>query len=175
MALSHLHPSQDNWARQQNYEWAVAALAVAYTNTLAAFAASPWPTLRLLPISGSIFAGKWKDQVPQLTLDAWRAGTAQLSAAQQAQLAARRLEMCIYDEEELAMFCATFGAAPDDSSCFPTRISVVTMSNDSTTLSVRVQQDATVGEIAQRVAACKDRRELLLPSVEDGCPRHGGT
>eukprot|EP00656_Telonema_subtile_P039190 TRINITY_DN4431_c0_g2_i2.p1 TRINITY_DN4431_c0_g2~~TRINITY_DN4431_c0_g2_i2.p1 ORF type:complete len:299 (-),score=68.52 TRINITY_DN4431_c0_g2_i2:58-954(-) len=111
----------DNWARDQDYAWAVHALSEAYEHVLHEFAGSANPTLRLLPISGSIFAGKWKSRVHELTVDAWRLAITRLPMEHTATLSARRLEMCVFEEEELPLFLAAFQIAfPDESTCFKT-------------------------------------------------------
>ena len=94
------------------WDGAVAALATAYRNALAEFDASELPTLRLLPISGGIFAGAFRKRVPRLTREALDAGFAQLPEATQQRLLSRELELCIFAEAEFEGFVRV-GFHPD--------------------------------------------------------------
>ena len=96
------------------WDGAVAALATAYRNALAEFDASELPTLRLLPISGGIFAGAFRERVPRLTREALDAGFAQLPEATQQRLLSRErtLELCIFAEAEFEGFVRV-GFHPD--------------------------------------------------------------
>ena len=106
---------------------AVWKLAGAYRNVLSQFvrfaeskaAAGPAPTgtpvrLRLLPISGGIFAGAFRERVPRLTREALDAGFAQLPEATQQRLLSRErtLELCIFAEAEFEGFVRV-GFHPD--------------------------------------------------------------
>ena len=72
------------------------------------------PTLRLLPISGGIFAGAFRERVPRLTREALDAGFAQLPEATQQRLLSRErtLELCIFAEAEFEDFVRV-GFHPD--------------------------------------------------------------
>eukprot|EP00658_Telonema_sp_P-2_P025856 TRINITY_DN20420_c0_g1_i1.p1 TRINITY_DN20420_c0_g1~~TRINITY_DN20420_c0_g1_i1.p1 ORF type:complete len:430 (-),score=101.42 TRINITY_DN20420_c0_g1_i1:314-1603(-) len=154
----------DKWNSEQSYEWAVNALAEAYRNVLAEFSGSGEATLRLLPISGSIFAGKWRDRVPQLTADAWLSGSGQLAESARSVLCGRRLEMCIYNEEDLALFLSVFGVGhADETNCTRTAPLVVTLSHTQQEMMVRITGVTTVHDVRQQVAA---RSELQPNEIQ---------
>ncbi len=147
----------DNWARTQPREWAIEALAVTYENTLREFAQSAVPTLRLLPISGAIFAGKWKQDMPQMTVEAWNAAVAKLHPDEVTTLRERRVEMCIYDEREIAPYLTAFeqGKA-DESTCFPVaQLTVQLSQHGGRTLDFRVKQGTTTREFKQQARSCR--------------------
>ena len=110
---------------------AVEKLAGAYRNVLSQFvrfavskaAAGPAPTgtpvrLRLLPISGGIFAGEYQQEIAPLTLAALEAGIGLLTEEERGVLAteqgreghaaegAAQIELCVFLEVELADFHA---------------------------------------------------------------------
>ena len=112
---------------------AVLKLAGAYRNVLSQFvrfaeskaAAGPAPTgtpvrLRLLPISGGIFAGEYQQHIAPLTLAALEAGIGLLTEEERGVLAteqgregdaaegAAQIELCIFLEVELAAFKRAF-------------------------------------------------------------------
>ena len=112
---------------------AVEKLAGAYRNVLSQFvrfavskaAAGPAPTgtpvrLRLLPISGGIFAGEYQQDIAPLTLAALEAGIGLLTEEERGVLAteqggegdaaegAAQIELCIFLEVELAAFKRAF-------------------------------------------------------------------
>ena len=112
---------------------AVLKLAGAYRNVLSQFvrfavskaAADPAPTgtpvrLRLLPISGGIFAGEYQQHIAPLTLAALEAGIGLLTEEERGVLAteqggegdaaegAAQIELCIFLEVELAAFKRAF-------------------------------------------------------------------
>ena len=116
------------------YTWAeaVAKLAGAYRNVLSQFArfavskaaADPAPKgtpvrLRLLPISGGIFAGEYQQEIAPLTLAALQAGIGLLAEEERGVLAmevqgeeggeaegAAQIELCVFLAVELAAFHA---------------------------------------------------------------------
>ena len=90
----------------------VEALGRAYKNILVEFLASGQPMLRLLPVSGGIFAGAFMDEIPALTWEALQAGFGQLSSEEQFSLTAKEVDMCIFAEKELPMFHASGFIAP---------------------------------------------------------------
>ena len=111
------------------YTWdeAVATLARAYRNVLACFArfaASKGPAeaglapagapvrLRLLPISGGIFAGEYQKRIAPLTLAALHAGICLLTEEECAVLAKDgvQIELCVFRAVELAPFRAAMAA-----------------------------------------------------------------
>ena len=109
------------------YTWddAVATLAGAYRNVLACFAGfaaskaeaglapkgSP-VRLRLLPISGGIFAGEYQQQIAPLTLAALQAGIGLLTEEESGVLAkdSAQIELCVFLAVELAAFHAAMAA-----------------------------------------------------------------
>ena len=105
------------------YTWAeaVAKLAGAYRNVLSQFArfavskaaADPAPKgtpvrLRLLPISGGIFAGEYQQRIAPLTLAALQAGIGLLTEEECGVLAKdeTQIELCVFLAVELAAFRA---------------------------------------------------------------------
>jgi hypothetical protein len=79
-------------------EQALAVLMRAYANTLNEFLASECAVLRLLPISGGIFAGDFLDQMPELTQEALEAAFRSLPPPKQALLrrSSREVHLCIF-------------------------------------------------------------------------------
>ena len=78
-----------------NWERAVRTLATAYEGVLRESA--QLHTLRLLPISGGIFSGKFRDQLPLLTHEA-------LTQALGRSAPAAKLDMCIFMQSEWQAF-----------------------------------------------------------------------
>ena len=143
----------EDFTRDQDYEWAVANLSIAYENSFKEFAQCDMPVLRLLPISGSIFAGKWKSISPKLTVDSWRSAIGRLDPAHTQVLVKKRIEMCIFEDTELAGFLNAFGLdAVDEKMCFPCVKGTVTMQNTGERLSVRVTNTTTAAELSKQVA-----------------------
>lgn len=97
--------------RTRSYSWeeAVEELAAAYSNILREFAGCGLPTLRLLPVSGGIFAGPYSQQVPTLTLAALRQGFLLLPEPEQRRVLDRKVLLCIFAEAEVPGFLAAFG------------------------------------------------------------------
>ena len=85
-------------------EEAAAALATAYRNVLREFAAAPLRVLRLLPVSGGIFAGPYQGDIAALTFDALDAALKMLPQPTAQALATRRLTLCIFMESEYQAF-----------------------------------------------------------------------
>ena len=92
------------YAGEQGRASAVASLAVAYGNVLSRFATSDLPALRLLPISGGIFAGRFIKEMPEITWEALGSGFARLSEKEQKAVLSRQCYMCIFDEEDVPAF-----------------------------------------------------------------------
>ena len=87
---------------------ALRELTAAYSAVLHEFARSRLGGLRLLPISGGIFAGPFCDELPQLTCAALRQAFNELPDATQHVVSVARLDMCIFMEEELRAFKDAF-------------------------------------------------------------------
>ena len=70
----------------------------------------PPTTLRLLPVSGGIFAGRFSGDVPRLTHRALRRGYAELPEATQRALleAGLRVELCVFDDDHVSAFRSEF-------------------------------------------------------------------
>ena len=75
----------------------------------------PWPSprqvLRLLPISGGIFAGPFKKDTPtfaQITADALQAGYEQLQSYEKEWLREIDIRMCIFEQEEFDAYLEAF-------------------------------------------------------------------
>ena len=83
---------------------AVAVLANAYANVLSEFVSTGQSTLRLLPVSGGIFAGEFMEEIGPLTWDALISGFNLLQPKDKAALKNREVQMCIFAEKELPLF-----------------------------------------------------------------------
>lgn len=95
---------------------AIDQLAQAYANVLSEFLVASEKgvkVLRLLPISGGIFSGDFREDLPRLTFTALARGFSKLAAPSQKQLTSTglRLEMCIFEESDLPSFKAAYAAA----------------------------------------------------------------
>jgi len=102
-------PNFNGEDRGASWDDAVEKLSIAHFNVLREFAASSIPNLRMLPISGGIFAGEYQPQVAKLTAEALRVAAGRLSDAEKAILAERKLELCIFMEAEVEAFRAATG------------------------------------------------------------------
>ncbi len=84
---------------------------VAYKNVLAEFLASGVFSLRLLPVSGGIFAGPFLPKIPSPTAAALGLGLSSLGPAGRRALESRQLCMCVFNEAEAPGFEAAWAAA----------------------------------------------------------------
>ena len=93
-----------------SWEEAVELLGCTYANVLSEFAETPASVtdLRLLPISGGIFAGPFKSRLPELTLEALAVGFSKVSAQARQIVLGRRVQMCVFEERELESFVGAF-------------------------------------------------------------------
>lgn len=143
----------DSYAKEQDYEWATAALSFAYENVFREFANCDHPVLRILPISGSIFAGKWRPRIPELTLDAWTQAATRLTPEELASVTSRRIELCVYETAELPLIVEAFGLeAADDSQCFSGVNATVVLSHTDEVLEVRLMEQTTSDDLHIQVA-----------------------
>ena len=83
---------------------AASYLSTAYLNVLLEFGSCSLPILRLIPISGSIFAGKFKKAIFELTAQALHIAECALPSQSRATLTGRRIEMCIFEDKEVEGF-----------------------------------------------------------------------
>mmetsp|Transcript_20026 Transcript_20026/g.38813 ORF Transcript_20026/g.38813 Transcript_20026/m.38813 type:complete len:239 (-) Transcript_20026:122-838(-) len=106
----------------------VALLAATYANILREYQLSRVHTLRLLPVSGGIFAGPFKNELPEMTREALQSAVLSLPEKERGELLGAwppRLEMCIFAESEYPAFAkafAGFGVGDSDAgsgSCSP--------------------------------------------------------
>eukprot|EP01061_Rhynchopus_euleeides_P021570 TRINITY_DN35173_c0_g1_i1.p1 TRINITY_DN35173_c0_g1~~TRINITY_DN35173_c0_g1_i1.p1 ORF type:complete len:346 (+),score=103.43 TRINITY_DN35173_c0_g1_i1:61-1098(+) len=69
----------------------------------------PWATLRVLPVSSGIFAGKFKADMPELTAESIGAAFTNLPQSYRRVLAMRTrdVEVCIFDEREYQSYADT--------------------------------------------------------------------
>jgi len=82
---------------------AIDKLKTAYYNVLIEFILTEAPALRLLPISGDIFAGKFKNIMPQITYESLNLACVSIQSKNgdyAKHLCEKELNMCIYDEED---------------------------------------------------------------------------
>lgn len=92
------------------YEEAVERLSVAYTSVFREMAQTPYSVLRLLPISGSIFAGPFKAQIFRLTYEACTRGFNRLSSTEKMFLRSRvHIKLCVMSSTEYPKFQRAFG------------------------------------------------------------------
>lgn len=89
-------------------EEAVEELSEAYRAVFGELAVSRLGGLRMLPVSGGIFAGPFASELPELTRDALYRGWRALPPAEQHVVSVARLDMCIFMEEEFEAFAAAF-------------------------------------------------------------------
>jgi hypothetical protein len=87
---------------------AVGQLQEAYANVLEEFDQSGATTLRLLPISGGIYAGRFQPVMPQVTFRALDAGFGSLPVGVRGSLLTKfgshKAEMCIFEQSDYAVF-----------------------------------------------------------------------
>ncbi len=98
-------------ATNEGYAAAVETLSVAYENVLKEFSACDAPALRLLPISGGIFAGPFLDKIALLTIDSLGRACERIQAADPPMatlLGAKQLDMCVFSEKEWELFQAAW-------------------------------------------------------------------
>jgi hypothetical protein len=90
------------------YEVAVEVLARAYTSVLteAVKSAPSVKTLRLLPISGAIFAGPFISVMPSMTMEALAMGYDACADDVKKKVLKRNAELCIFAEKEFPNFTA---------------------------------------------------------------------
>ena len=92
---------------------AIKQLSIGYSNVYREFCASGLPRLRLLPISGSIFAGDFKCDMANMTAAAMAHGFDDLgdSSAQKYLLKKSTVELCIFAEAEHPYYERAFSEA----------------------------------------------------------------
>jgi len=83
-------------------------LATTYRNVLVEFVDSGRAALRLLPISSSIFGGNFVPQgkMPEITIKSLAAAYQMLNAGFKESLATKKVEMCIFEVEDMAVYQA---------------------------------------------------------------------
>lgn len=91
-------------------EEALGELTAAYGAVLREFAHARLGGLRLLPISGGIFAGPFASELPELTCSALRGAFDGLPEREQRHVSVARLDMCIFVESEYALYETAFAA-----------------------------------------------------------------
>ena len=96
--------------RRCSEDEALGELTQAYAAALREFARARLGGLRLLPISGGIFAGNLKPQLPSLTAGALRAAFDALPERDQHAVSMARLDMCIFEEDDHAVYAEAFAA-----------------------------------------------------------------
>ena len=83
---------------------AVEKLTAAYLRILKEFLSSNAAQLRLLPVSGGIFAGPFQKDLPKMTFASLDAAFQSLPALGQSRLLRREVKMCIFDQSQLQEF-----------------------------------------------------------------------
>lgn len=88
-----------------DYSQARDLLTTAYHNVLVAFLRQDHlHVLRLLPISGGIFSGEWKDELPKMTFQALEGGYERLGQAEKEQLVDRTVDLCFYSTHDYMVY-----------------------------------------------------------------------
>ena len=87
---------------------ALGELTEAYSAVLREFAGSRLGGLRLLPISGGLFAGRFAPELPELTCNALRRAFDALPDRAQHIVSVARLDMCIFMESEYDLYVEAF-------------------------------------------------------------------
>lgn len=92
-----------------SYKQALGELARAYQAAFVEFIVSGERNLRMLPLSGGVYAGRFSSDLPRMTAEAIQWGFSMLEKEQQ-QLVQRaeQVELCIFLEKELAEFEEAF-------------------------------------------------------------------
>jgi hypothetical protein len=104
-----LHVAGPNFkGRDCSREQALGELTEAYDAVLREFAKSRLGGLRLLPISGGIFAGSFGPELPTLTCSALRTAFDALPNNLQHIVSVARLDMCIFMESEYDAYAQAF-------------------------------------------------------------------
>ena len=83
-------------------------LAQVYHNILKEFLHTPLTELRLLPISGGIYAGKFQEHIAEITAQAMAQGFRSLPHNQQEQTKSRQIQMCIFEKAPYSKFSKAF-------------------------------------------------------------------
>lgn len=89
---------------QCTQDQATAMLSQAYSNTLLEFLKSSCSELRMLPISGGVFAGPFKRDIPEITCKALRDALRKIPPQSQQALTSRRVCLCIFTQSLWADF-----------------------------------------------------------------------
>jgi len=97
-------------SRRYSRAEAVAELSEAYRNVMSEFCKTGLQKLRLLPVSGGIFSGPFKKELPAMTAEAVEAAFRQLTSEEQAQMLNSSVQMCVFIAEETTDFSAVFAA-----------------------------------------------------------------
>lgn len=104
--------------RSCSREEALGELTLAYGAVLRQFARARLGGLRLLPISGGIFAGPFSPELPTLTCTALRSAFDALPDQAQHSVSVARLEMCIFVESEYELYEKAFAAETERAQAF---------------------------------------------------------
>jgi hypothetical protein len=81
-------------------------LVAAYHHIFSEFVSSRRKVLRLLPVSSGIFAGAFKKEMPELTMQCMRLGFGELKPQEREALQGCELHLCIFLEKELPAYQA---------------------------------------------------------------------
>ena len=177
---------------------AVEKLAGAYRNVLSQFvrfavskaAAGPAPTgtpvrLRLLPISGGIFAGEYQQDIAPLTLAALEAGIGLLTEEERGVLAteqggerdaaegAAQIELCVFLEVELAAFKHAFHVAMAEQLALAEQPEAAGDRGGRAVRNRKAKPEVRPDPEARRLAATRQQREAPQKAVVGAQERRG--
>eukprot|EP00438_Fugacium_kawagutii_P001946 Skav224093 [mRNA] locus=scaffold4565:35966:37942:- [translate_table: standard] len=145
-------------------EDAVDKLALAYGNVFEEFCnvgmEQGLKRMRLLPISGGLFSGPFKQDLPMMTARAVQAAYERLSEDKKQHIIDCDVEMCIFMESEFDVFASAFGQLPEASTSEKHAVSVPFKPATSGT-------EGTTSEERPPSGRCDTAQPVHEPAVSD--------
>jgi len=145
----------------------IGLLAQAYANTFSEVGICAAKRIRLLPVSGGIFAGRFADDIPWMTIAALDKGFTSLPADTQESLtqlfSENKLEVCVFGADSLPAYEAAFasgGAPPEDGPQFLNKLWIGALAEISGLTSEKAMQyNGTICTVLQTKS--KDGKYLV--------------